>query len=137
MSANVVRSRNDGDAKAVAFDPDSVEDPLFRYFLTRTFDSTPRRGEKLFAMAISREALPKIITVDWTFNGTWGLASIIKNNNPELANEVVFCEVVRRRGSVAVYEGIPAELLRVWTKGQPFEDPARPAVGRAVGCEAP
>jgi hypothetical protein len=53
-------------------------------------DSTPRRGEKLFAMAISREALPNIITVDWTFSGTWGLASIIKNDTPALANEVIF-----------------------------------------------
>ena len=89
-----------------------------------TFNSTPRRGEKLFAMAISREALPKISTIDWTFSGTWGLASIIKNDTPALANEVIFCEVVRRRGSIAVYEGIAAELLRIWTKGQPFEDPS-------------
>jgi len=35
-----------------------------------TFDSTPRRGEKLFAMAISRDELPSIMTVDWTFAGT-------------------------------------------------------------------
>jgi len=38
-----------------------------------TFDSTPRRGEKLFAMALPRNALPDVITVDWTFGGTWGL----------------------------------------------------------------
>jgi len=81
-----------------------------------TFDSTPRRGEKMFAMAIPREALPKIVTVDWTFGGTWGLASIIKEGSPALPNDIIFCEVVRRRGSVAIYERIPTGLLSVWTR---------------------
>jgi hypothetical protein len=90
----------------------------------RVIDSTPRRGEKMFAMAISGDALPKIITVDWTFGGTWGLASIIKKA-PELPNNIIFCEVVRRRGSVAIYETIPANLLRIWTKGLPFDDPSK------------
>ena len=39
-----------------------------------TFDSTPRRGEKMFTMAIRHDALPATLTVDWTFGGTWGLA---------------------------------------------------------------
>jgi hypothetical protein len=89
-----------------------------------TFDSTPRRGEKLFAMAIFRDELPNIITVDWTFAGTWGLADIIKNYAPALTNEEIFCEVVRRRGSVAIYESISTDLLRVRTAGQPEDDPS-------------
>lgn len=89
-----------------------------------TSDSTPRRGEKLFAMAISRDALPNIITVDWTFAGTWGLADIIKNDAPALTNEEIFCQVVRRRGSVAIYDTISADLIRVLTTGQPADDPS-------------
>jgi hypothetical protein len=89
-----------------------------------TDDSTPRRGEKMFTMAVTREAVPKILTVDWTFSGTWGLAQIIKNYTPDLKVEDVFCEVVRRRGSVAIYEALPRGLLRVRTKCQPADDPS-------------
>src|SRR6266404_3343310 len=89
-----------------------------------TFDSTPRRGEKLFAMAIPRDALPRTITIDWTFGGTWGLACVIKRDTPALTNEEIFCEVVRRRGSVAIYETISVDLLRIHTAGQPIEDPS-------------
>jgi hypothetical protein len=52
-----------------------------------TFDSTPRRGEKLFAMAIPRDALPRTITIDWTFGGTWGLACVIKRDTPAVCTE--------------------------------------------------
>ena len=90
-----------------------------------THDSTPHRGERVFAMAIDKSALPTTITVDWTFVGTLELAEIIKADTPALTNEAIFCEVVRRRGSVAIYEAIPAGVLRVWTKGQPFDDPSK------------
>ncbi|MDA9440351.1 hypothetical protein XH98_14720 [Bradyrhizobium sp. CCBAU 51745] len=90
-----------------------------------TFDSTPRRGEKMFMTAISRSSLPEVITVDWTFGGTWGLASIIKKDTPSLSTDAIFCEVVRRRGSVATYRAIPPNLLHVWVKGQPAQDPSK------------
>jgi hypothetical protein len=104
----------------------NVDEMIFlRPIGDKVIDSTPRRGEKMFAMAISGDALPEIITVDWTFGGTWGLASIIKKASPELPNNIIFCEVVRRRGSVAIYETIPANLLSIWTKGLPFDDPSK------------
>jgi len=104
----------------------SVDELIFlRPLGDGVLDSTPRRGEKMFAMAISADALPKVITVDWTFGGTWGLASIIKNYSPDIPNNIIFCEVVRRRGSVAIYETIPANLLRIWTKDLPFSDPSK------------
>lgn len=90
-----------------------------------TFDSTPRRGERMFLLALARSNLPQTITVDWTFDGTWPLAPIIKHDSPHLAPHEIFCQVVRRRGSVAVYEPIPAALLRVWAKGEPAEDPSK------------
>jgi hypothetical protein len=89
-----------------------------------TIDSTPRRGEKVFVMAIHRDALPTTVTLDWTYGGTWSLASIIKADCPGLSNEGIFCKVVTRRGSVAVYKTIPRELLKVRTKGQPPDDPS-------------
>jgi hypothetical protein len=91
----------------------------------QVFDSTPRRGEQMFAMAIPSKALPKIITMDWTFDGTWELASIIKDSSPDMPDSAVFCEVVRRRGSVAIYEPIPANLLHVWTRGLRWCEPSK------------
>ena len=79
----------------------------------------------MFAMAISRDTLPRLVTIDWTYAGTWGLASIIKNGAPALKNEELFCEVARRRGSVAIYDAISPDLLRVLTAGQPVEDPSK------------
>lgn len=92
---------------------------------TGTFDSTPRRGEKMFMMAVPRNALPDLITVDWTFGGTWGLASIIKKDAPSLSMDEIFCEVVRRRGSVAIYQTLRPNLVHVWTSGRPADDPSK------------
>ncbi len=88
-------------------------------------DSTPRRGESMFALAISCAILPAVVTVDWTFSGTWGLASIIKQEFPTLTKEAIFCDVIRRRGSVAIYESLPAGSLRVRTKFSPPDDPSK------------
>ena len=89
------------------------------------FDSTPRRGQKLFAMALHRDALPKTLTVDWTFGGTWTLGPEIRRDAPTLSNEEIFCEVVRRRGSVAIYQAIPQNLLRVLTINVPDGAPSQ------------
>jgi hypothetical protein len=90
-----------------------------------TSDSTPRRGDIMFTMAIDRSELPATITMDWTFTGTFALAEIIKKDSPTNANASIFCDVVSRRGSVAIYEAIRPTVLRVWTKGQPSDDPSK------------
>ena len=90
-----------------------------------TSDSTPRRGDIMFKMAIDRSELPATITMDWTFVGTFGLAEIIKNDTPTKTNASIFCDVVSCRGSVAIYEAIQPAVLRVWTKGQPSDDPSK------------
>jgi hypothetical protein len=110
-------------ATAIASAISSVDEMIFLRPLG-TFDSTPRRGEELFAMAIPNDALPKIVTVDWTCDGTWGLADIIKNDTPALTNEDIFCEVVRRRGSVAIYDAVSADLIRVLTISRSADDPS-------------
>ena len=101
-----------------------VNEMIYLRPLGTTFDSTPRRDDRMFRMALHRDALPKILTVDWTCDGTWGLASIIKDSTPNLANAEIFCEVIRRRSSVAIYQAIPAAVLRVQTNGQSSDDPS-------------
>jgi hypothetical protein len=116
---------NTGVAAAIGGMVANVDEMIFlRPVGDGVLDSTPRRGEKMFALAISGSALPKIVTVDWTFSDTWGLASIIKNDTPNLQNSCIFCKVIKRRGSVAVYGTIPVNLLRVWTKGLLYGDPS-------------
>jgi hypothetical protein len=109
----------------------NVEEMIFlRPVGDDVLNTTPNRGEKMFALAIPKSALPRTVTVDWTFGGTFGLADIIKadkikEREPIPTNEEIFCEVVRRRGSVAIYEALPPAALKVWTKEQPFDDPSK------------
>ena len=90
-----------------------------------TFDTTPSRGKKMFMMAVRRDALPKTIGLDWSYDGSWTLAPILRKEAPAMPNEEIFCEVVRRRGSVVSYEGIPLDKISVWTKGIPNDDPSK------------
>ena len=49
---------------------------------------------------------------------------IIKSDAPKMSDEQVFCEVVRRRGSVITYDGIRPSALRVRCNGMAEDDPA-------------
>jgi hypothetical protein len=89
-----------------------------------TSDSTPRRGARLFKLAVPAPSLPATVTIDWTFSGTWELGPILCNDYPSGSAEEIFCEIARRRGSVAVYEAISPNALRVWTKDCSDLDPA-------------
>jgi len=90
-----------------------------------TFDTTPRRGNTMYMMALHRDDLPTTVGLDFSYSGTWTLPAIIKNDCPTATNDDIFCEVVRRRGSVITYEPIPKEALRVWTTGKPQNDPSQ------------
>jgi hypothetical protein len=68
-------------------------------------------------MALPAAALPPIVTLDWSFGGVWNLTAIIKADTPALTAAEIFCQVARRRGSVAIYEATLPEALRVWTHG--------------------
>ena len=92
-------------AAAIGKSVNNVDEMVFLRPIGTT-NSTPRRGERMFSMAIGKAVLPTTITVDWTFGGTFGLAGIIKRDASALTNDMIFCEVVRRRGLVAVYETI-------------------------------
>ena len=91
-------------------------------------DSTPYRGHTLITLAIPSTILPCIITLDWTNSYAWGLAPVIKADEPAIENALIFCEVVRRSGSVVIYEPIPPSCLKVLTKsvspGDPLEWPS-------------
>jgi hypothetical protein len=103
----------------------SVDEMIFFRPLGKgVHDSTPRRGEGMFVVAVAADNMPEILTIDWTMDGTWGLASIIKEDCPDWDNSLIFCEVVRRRGSVVAYKEVPAKYLRVLVKGLSIEDPS-------------
>lgn len=80
----------------------------------RTLDTTPRRGPE-FMLALRASALPQTVTLDWSFGGVWNLPAIIKADTPAMTAGEIFCQIARRRGSVAIYEAIPPEALWAWT----------------------
>lgn len=79
-----------------------------------TTDTTPRR-EPEFMLALPASAVPQTITLDWSFGGVLNLAAIIKADAPGMSSAAVFCEVAHRRGSIATYDEVPPQALRVWT----------------------
>ncbi|ESY72776.1 hypothetical protein X743_14445 [Mesorhizobium sp. LNHC252B00] len=88
-----------------------------------TEDPTGSRSSERFLLAVERNFLPLSIGLDWSFVGTWTLPDILRADDPKMTDDEIFYEVVRRRGSVLSYDGIPASNIRVWCKGS--------------GCDAP
>jgi hypothetical protein len=88
-----------------------------------TFDTTPKRGNPRFVLAVAGAHLPDLIGLDWSYDGTWTLPDIIKGDTPDMPDDQIFCEVVRRRGSVVSYSGIAVPPLRVRSTGLPEGDP--------------
>jgi hypothetical protein len=89
-----------------------------------TFDTTPNRGNSRIVFAVGGDSLPHVISLDWSYAGAWNLPAIIKKEEPHLTDEQVFCESIRRWGSVASYAGINPHSLRVRCKGMSEDDPA-------------
>lgn len=89
-----------------------------------SLDATPNRGRSRFRMAIDRKHLPRLIGLDWSYGGVWPLPAIIKQDAPNTPDDEVFCEVVRRRGSVVVYRNLRPSIIRAWCKGTTGEDPS-------------
>lgn len=89
-----------------------------------SFDATPNRSRSRFRMAIASQDLPRVIGLDWSYGGVWPLPAIIKQDTPNTPDDEVFCEVVRRRGSVVVYEALSTSIIRAWCKGTLQDDPS-------------
>lgn len=71
--------------------------------------------------AVSAKDTPKLMGLDWSYLPQ--LARSRRNAKASASIGAVSMEVANELGSVSVYEGIKASLLRVWTKGAP-DNPA-------------
>jgi hypothetical protein len=87
-------------------------------------DTKPTRPGAKFAMALRAGDLPSKICLDWSFGGLVQLTLDHARDNPHLDLAQVFVDVAHRRGSVAVYERIPASALYVFTRGSSPHNPA-------------
>jgi hypothetical protein len=88
-----------------------------------TFDTTPQKDGKRFLVAVRGDDLPARIGLDWSFPYCWNLAAILKQDHPAMTDDQVFCETMRRAGSLASYEPIPPSVLHAWSKGTPRAEP--------------
>jgi hypothetical protein len=88
----------------------------------------------LVRLAVKGADLPGRLGLDWSYD--WRLARLIREDTPEKSHNDVLIEVARRRGSIAVYDRIPAAKLRIWKKGLP-DDPAQwPRLDEITDAEA-
>ncbi len=64
-------------------------------------------------LACSTSAVSCPIGLDWSYSSCWPLAEILRDAAPSRSSEDIFLEVVRRRGSVVTYCGVPASSIRI------------------------
>lgn len=89
-----------------------------------TLDTTPTRPGAKFAMALRADDLPPNVSLDWSFGGVVALARDQQRVHLHWNPEHIFVDVAHRRGSIAVYDRIPASVLYVLAKGSNGYDPA-------------
>lgn len=75
-------------------------------------------------LALSIEALPPQLSLDWSYDSAFEIAEILRKDNPQQPADDIFLESVKRRGSIVVYASIPRDALRVCCKER---DPHNPS----------
>ena len=89
-----------------------------------TFEARPAPSDSGDAiLAIHADDLPERIGLDWSYSGVYGKADGVRQLAPHLSDAEVFVEVVKKRGSVACFDPIPADAIRIWIEGQPTDNP--------------
>lgn len=85
----------------------------------------PVQGGLFACLAICREALPHRIGLDWSYDGGFEIAEVLKAENPARLASGIFVESIKRWGSVIAYDPIPAASLRAYCRNCMPHDPAR------------
>jgi hypothetical protein len=85
--------------------------------------TTMNLHSKRFCVAIHRDHLPNNIAMDYSFHDEWKQATRHQAGPPPLGDIEVFLKVVSESGSVACYDPIPPDALKVWVKGEPKDRP--------------
>jgi hypothetical protein len=76
-----------------------------------------------FCTALHRDHLPKRLALDYSMPLTWDKAARLKVLSPEGSDIDIFLAVVREAGSVASYDPVSPDLLRVWVTEAPKDEP--------------
>jgi len=75
-----------------------------------------------FCVALNREHFGTVLGLDFSFFDIW-------KRLPEFAkgldDAAAFARIVYEAASVAFYEGVPGENLRIWRNGLPTDNPSR------------
>src|ERR1700687_4080779 len=86
----------------------------------------PAVQEGQFAcLAICREALPLRIGLDWSHAGGFGIAEVLRREQPARPANSIFVESAKRWGSIVAYDPIPAASIRAYGRGCMPHDPAQ------------
>jgi hypothetical protein len=75
-------------------------------------------------LAVVNEDLPFRLSLDWSYDGAFGIANVLLADNPDLAATEIFVQSAKRWGSIVVYDPIPSRALRAYCHGYFPHDPA-------------
>jgi hypothetical protein len=74
-------------------------------------------------LAICRESLPRRVGLDWSYDGGFGIAEVLRAEDGGRSAACIFVESAKRWGSILSYDAIPKEALRVYVHGCMPHDP--------------
>ena len=81
----------------------------------RILQIRPPRPSPLFMIAVSGADLPRRVSIDWSFGNLWSLFDELVANEGQSPIDAL-AEVSARYGSLACYDPLPPENLRVRTR---------------------
>jgi hypothetical protein len=112
----------------IGYQPSSLEiircGPNWRNIICLSpFGSDLKPHSRRFCVAIHRDHLPSRVALDYSFPDLWKNAAQFKSTMPRLTDVEIFVRVIDRASSIACYDAIPSEHLRVWVVGTPIDRP--------------
>jgi len=76
-------------------------------------------------LAICRESLPRRIGLEWSYDGGFGIAEVLRAEDAARSAASIFVESAKRWVSILSYDAIPKEALHVYGRGCMPHDPKR------------
>jgi hypothetical protein len=85
-------------------------------------DSVPStvQGGPFACLAIVNEALPRRLSLDWSYDGAFGIAEALRGESAQRPASSIFVESAKRWGSIVAYDA-----LRAYCQGCMPHDPSR------------
>lgn len=81
------------------------------------------QGGPFACLAFRNEALPKRLSLDWSHDGGFGIAEVLRDADQSRDAAEIFVEAAKRWGSIVIYGSVASDHLVGYKKGCAPHDP--------------